>query len=125
MSYRITLSESGEFYRIVALEDVTVELARQWLAEVNDLSREQEVSCFLFDVRNARNISSDLENYYLARRDADRLGLERDARTAILVSEGDTSYDFVETTMQNAGFNVRIFTNEQAAAQWLDEFRGG
>jgi hypothetical protein len=76
---------------------------------------------FLFDVRMARNACSILENYHYAYNDPDNLHLLKDIRSAILVSKGDQSHDFVETTLRNAGINVKIFTDESAAVKFLEE----
>jgi len=49
------------------------------------------------------------------------LDLQKNARSAILTSRDDRSHDMVETFMRNAGYNVRIFTDESAAVAWLDD----
>lgn len=47
--------------------------------------------------------------------------LHRDVRAAILVDATDRKHDFVETVSRNAGYNVRVFDDEEAAIAWLDE----
>jgi hypothetical protein len=47
--------------------------------------------------------------------------LERDNRAAILVDPTDRSHDFVEVVSRNAGYNVRVFIEEERAIAWLEE----
>lgn len=121
MSYTIELSGSKEFFRIRVEEAVTVELARQWSAELQEMGREQSIRRFLFDVRSSKNFSTVLENYQFAYRDSVELKLKKNVRSAILTAQGDKSHDFVELTMKNAGYNVKVFTEESSAVAWLEE----
>lgn len=122
MSYQITVSENGKYFRIRSSGDVTVEHAYRWSEDLKEMSQAHGIRRYLFDVRNSRNVSDVLENYKFAYRDADRLGLDKTVRSAILVSYGDQSHDFIAATMHNAGFYVRLFTDERAAMLWLDDF---
>ncbi len=119
MTYTIALSEDKKFLIMRAKGDFTIDIARQWSAEITERSLELNIQGFLFDVRLARNACSVLENYNHAFRDSDNLHLIKKVRSAILISEDDRSHDFVETTFRNAGFNVKIFTDESAAVKWL------
>ncbi len=75
MGYEIQISESRKFLRVRAEGKVTVELARQWSAELKEMSRTYGIRSFLFDVRAAKNTSSVAENYFFAYKDATELGL--------------------------------------------------
>ena len=122
MNYEIEVSESERFLRLKAQGDVSVELARKWSLELKEMAHPLGITCFLFDMRIAKNVSSIIDNYYFAYRDADRLGLARNVRSAILANRADNSHNFVETTMQNANFNVRLFNEESTAISWLEEY---
>jgi len=121
MSYTITLSESRKFLEVKATGPITIDIVRQWSADIEKMSRAMDIRRFLFDVRTAQNVCTVLENYFFAYRNSMELNLPRDVRSAILVSERDQSHDFVETTLRNAGYNVRIFTDESSAVKWLEE----
>lgn len=121
MDYTIELSDDQKFFRVKVRGRVTTDLARQWYADLEDRNRSLGVKRFLFDVRSASNVSSVIENYLFAYEDTVELDMSRDVRSAILVSEGDRSHDFVETTFRNAGYNVKIFTDESSAVKWLEE----
>lgn len=120
MGYQIELSDDGKYIRIRISGEMTVELAHEFSAKLQEMSRQTGVKRFLFDSRGAQNASSMLENYSFAYRDSEALGLERNVRSAILVSHGDKSHNFIEITMRNAGFNVRLFTSEAMAVEWLE-----
>lgn len=121
MNYTVGISESGKFIHLRVEGEVSVELARKWAAEMHEMSLASGVHRFLSDVRGARNVSSILENYMFAYKDAPELSLDRNARVAILTSPDDQSHDFVEVTLQNAGYNVKLFRDESSAVQWLEE----
>ena len=114
-------SVGGKYFRINAKVDVTTEIARSWLSELANYSRESGVHNYFFDVRNVKNISNVTDNYNFAHHDVSSLNIEKTGRHAILVSPDDHSHDFIETSMLNAGYNVKIFHDEDQAINWLEE----
>ena len=100
---------------------MTTDLAGQWYADLEERNRSLDIKRFLFDVRSANNVSSIIENYLFAYEGSASLDMPRDVRSAILISEEDHSHDFIEVTFRNAGYNVRIFTDESSAVKWLEE----
>jgi hypothetical protein len=123
MCYTIELSENGQYIRILTREDVSIDMASRWAVESDNMGRAHGIKRFLFDVRGARNIASMADNYAFAYNDLSQLGVDKGARSAILIDRDDSSHDFVETTLRNAGVNVRLFTDEAAAIQWLERPR--
>lgn len=121
MNYSIKLSENQRFLEVKTTGKINIDVIRQWSADIEKRSRAMDIRRFLFDVRSAQNVSTVLENYDFAYRDSVELNLQRNVRSAILVSETDQSHDFAETTLRNAGYNVRIFTDESSAVKWLEE----
>jgi hypothetical protein len=125
VSYSIAASETGGFLTIRVEGAFDVEEARRFSAETHAKAEETGIWRFLFDMREARNAASHDSNYLFARHDMDRMGISREARAAILRSESDASHDFVEQTMQDAGFNVRSFVDPGAAVAWLRDESAG
>ena len=121
MKYTVSPSDNNKFLLMKALGDFTIDIARQWSVEISETGRKMNINRFLFDVRMARNACSIMENYNHAYNDPDNLHLLKGIRSAILVSKGDQSHSFVETTFRNAGLNVKIFTDESVAVKWLEE----
>jgi len=121
MSYQVFLAKNEKFIICQVSGEMTVETAKQFAAEIHNLSQEKNLKKFLIDVRQAPNISSIMQNYKFIYNDLNELDFQRNALTAILVNKGDHSHDFVETVSLNAGYNVKICDNEEEAIKWFDE----
>lgn len=121
VDYIIELSENQKFFRVRVKGQVTTDLARQWSVDLAERNRSLGIKGLLFDVRSANNVSSIIENYLFTYEGSVSLDMSRNIRSAILVSEEDRSHDFIEITFRNAGYNVRIFTDESVAVKWLEE----
>ncbi len=115
-----TISARKTYIRIHVMDVVTVELARLFSQEARQWGIDHNLSRFLFDMRTVPNGETTLTNYLFAYEDMAQLKLSRVARSAILVSPDDQSHQFVETVTRNAGYNVRMFTDEAAAVAWLE-----
>ena len=75
----------------------------------------------LVDLRGCRNEDKPANNFFFAKDDTQKAGLNSEARIALLVEQEDHSHDFVTTAMRNAGFNVSIFREESTAISWLTQ----
>lgn len=120
MSYEISIAENGKYVRVKVTAAITTELARQFSIDASSYGAKNDLKRYLFDVREARNVASTLLNYQYAHKEMADMKLDKTARSAILVSPADKSHDFIETLSRNAGYNVRLFTDEAAAIAWLD-----
>lgn len=121
MRYDISLSERGKYIRITILGDITVDTAWDFTRDSMEASSTHGVDRFLYDARQAQNLSSVLENYKFAYEGSKEMELSHSARSAILAAPDDKSHQFVVTAFRNAGFNVLGFTDEEAAVAWLEE----
>jgi len=121
MKYRISISESGRYIICKVFGPMTADIARQFAEGMDSLSRIKKIKRFLIDARKAPNVSGVLRNYTFVHRDMKDLDLQRDVRSAILTDPGNGSHDFVETVNKNAGYDVRVFNDEEAAIAWVDE----
>ena len=121
MNYTIELSENRKFFRIRPKVPITTKIVRQWAVELTEMSHAHGILHFLFDVRDVKNVSTILENYMFSYNEAEELKLQKNVRSAILVNQEDESHDFVETTMKNVGYNVRLFTDEASALKWMEQ----
>jgi hypothetical protein len=121
MNYTIELSENRRYLLIKTTGAITMDTVRDWSSDLEKKSCKTGIRRFLFDARSSTSISSIIENYRFAHHEAETLNMQRTARSAILVSEDDQSHDFVETTLRNAGFTVKLFTHKSSAEEWLEE----
>lgn len=123
MAFSISLSEDGTYICIVASGDITLETARNFAGQAIAQGKRLNVGCYLVDVRAGKNISTTTQKYLFAYEDMSRMGFSRSDCVAVLVRQGDTSHDFIETVFQNAGYKCRIFNEEDAAVGWIRKTR--
>lgn len=121
MDYSIKISDNGQYMRIVAEADVTIKIAFQWTSELVELTKKNGIKKYLFDSRTAKNISGTSDNYHFSYKGTSKLNLDHGVREALLVASDDRSHDFIETTKVNAGYDVKLFTDEYEAIRWLEK----
>ena len=121
MEYEISIPKNGDYISIKVNQPVTADLGRRFAVDAARLAKEQNIKKFLCDVRNAPNLQSVSEDYFYANTEMDQFGFSKATRSALLVNPDDRSHDFIETAFRNAGYNVKIFTDESAAISWLNE----
>lgn len=120
MSFEVFIADDAKHIVCRVMGSLDVGVAREFSAAIDDLNRNASIDRFLFDVRDARNVSDEIDNYNFASRDLADIELQVNARSAILVTPGDTSHDFIEQVLRRAGYRARIFDNAAAAIAWLD-----
>lgn len=115
----IKISENSKYIIVRVDENMTKSLAEHLGIEASNLGKKKHITKFLYDLRNSRNIESINTNYIFAYQEVKKIDLNPGNMVAMLTSVGDNSHNFVETVLRNAGFNVRIFNEEQEALKWL------
>jgi len=121
MSYSASLSENGKFIVCMMEDPITLDDAKEFASKVDRLSRATGVKRVFTDVRGAPNVLSVFENYDFAYKILEGLQIQRDVRAATLVDRTDSTHNFAETVIRNAGYNMRLFKDEEAAIAWLFE----
>lgn len=119
MTYEIIVSEDGGYIIVRVVGEITRENAAQFGLEAQEKGIELGLNRYLFDVRQAINVDSTLDNYEYAYQDMKSSGLRRSARVALLARAGDRSHRFIEVVSRNAGYNVRMFSDKAKALEWL------
>jgi hypothetical protein len=72
------------------------------------------------DLTHAINQESTTDQYHYAYTDmSSTQGLDRFAICAALIDPADSSHDFIETVLRNAGFNLRLLSNPAQAMAFL------
>lgn len=97
------------------------DIGRQSGVAAAQLANERNIKNFMFDVRSAPNVQSVIDDYTFAYEEMAALGFPSGSRSALLISSDDKSHDFIETAFRNAGYLVRIFTDESLAISWLEK----
>lgn len=121
MPYTVSISESKRFIRIVVRVEMSRKVAAEIASEAVPMAKKLGIENFLYDVREAPNVETVLSNYEWAYKDMAAVEADRRARRALLVHPDDHSHDFVETVARNAGYNMRIFHDEEKAVAWLED----
>ena len=121
MDYEITISKHHSHVVIKFYAAMTTSLACRCGPELVRIAAEHNINRFLFDVTQSKNIQSVTDNYYFAYKDIEDFDFPRASRSAFLVRPGDKSHDFITTAFLNAGYLVKLFTDEATALAWLDD----
>ena len=116
--FEITVEADENYIRCKVFVDISIPIAIQFTEELDKLAKEKGIKRIFMDLRSVVNIAGAGENYKFSRTEVHNLK-PQDNYVAMLISEGDHSHDFVETVSQNAGYGVRLFTNEAEALAWL------
>ena len=120
MSYEIYLSDDGKYIVTKHWGEITSELVIKRTLEAHAMGEKLGITRHLMDVTEARNIDSVTKTYKFAYKDIESVPqINLNARVAVLVSPDDHSHDFVETVTRNAGQNVTIFRDREAAIKHL------
>jgi hypothetical protein len=119
-SYTIKPSEDGAYIILKHWGEINSEMTTQRNLEAHALAAELGITRHLVDVTEARHVDTTLNTYNFAYEDMRTLpGINKNARVAVLVSPDDHSHDFVATVAWNAGQDVTLFTDREAAIQHL------
>jgi hypothetical protein len=120
MSYSIKPSEDGKYIILKHYGEINRELTTQRNLEAHALGAELGITRHLVDLTEARHVDTITNTYEFAYEDMRLLpGINKNACVAVLVSPDDTSHDFVETVTRNAGQDVTLFRDREAAIQHL------
>jgi len=99
---------------------LTIELLAELMTEITARAEDWRLTKHLIDMCEAQKQMGVSEDYDLAYKKAAGYGLKTGSRYAVLVKQAyKNEFVFVETVFQNAGYDVRIFTEEEAALAWI------
>ncbi|MFO7584917.1 MAG: hypothetical protein R6W69_09315 [Anaerolineales bacterium] len=115
-----TVSSDGKYIIHKIVGEIDARIASELNHDLVEMGRRYNINRYLTDLTECRNVDSLVDNYNYAYRDlpADPV-IDPSARVALLVSPEDHSHDFVEVTCRNAGFDVTLFRERDAAVRHL------
>ena len=120
MSYSIKPSDDGNYIILKHWGEINRELTTKRNLEAHALGAELGITRHLVDLTEAKHVDTVTNTYEFAYKDMRFLsGIKKNARVAVLVSPDDHSHDFVATVARNAGQNVTLFRDREAAIQHL------
>jgi hypothetical protein len=74
---------------------------------------------FLVDATNAPLKADIASQYFFAYEQVEKLHFRRSWKIALLIAPEDSSREFLETAIRNAGYALRCFEQREAAMTWL------
>ena len=106
---------------VIATEQVSDADARAQAAEAIGLLREQQAELVVLDCTTAR-LRVSLANLYRLPEYYRELSAPKRARVAVVLPQDGfnvEAYQFYQAACWNAGYNVRLFSQREAAEAWL------
>jgi hypothetical protein len=119
LDYQVSLSQDTKYIIIRVVKPMTNELGRRCGADAVELGITAGIKYYLFDLRGAHNVETSITNYQFAYREMGEFSFPKNSRSALLTDPDDRSHDFMETVFRNAGYMVKLFTDEASAIAWL------
>jgi hypothetical protein len=120
MKYEVSLGESGKYVRCNVYQPITAKFAVEYGQATTAFALERGIHNQLIDVRGMPNVDSVQHNYDFAYKDLQDFEDHHHSRIAVLIDPTDRTHDFIEVVARNAGYDVRLFTEEQRAIDWLE-----
>jgi hypothetical protein len=115
-----TISPDGKYIIQKIVGEIDARIANELNHDLVEMGRRHNINRYLTDLTECRNVDSVIDNYNYAYLDLpSNPAIDRSAQVALLVAPEDHSHDFVEITCQNAGFNVTLFRDRDAAIRHL------
>ncbi|MBN1439369.1 MAG: hypothetical protein JW929_08175 [Anaerolineales bacterium] len=122
MSYKLSVSADGKYIIAKHWGDLTGDVLINRIQEAHRLGEKLGITKHLMDVTEARNVDPASKTYRFANQDIRNApGISLKVTVAVLVDPEDHTHDFSETATRNAGQNVTIFTDREAAIRYLTE----
>jgi hypothetical protein len=121
MNYDITISKDEAYVLVNVTQNFTKLIAEQFMKDATELGEKNGIRKMLIDMRGISSLSSVLDKYTYAYKDGKKVGLTHVWQIALLVDQMDEDVRFMETVMKNAGFNCRLFDNQEQTVVWLEE----
>lgn len=120
MTYQTSVSQDGKFISVKVQGIITRVNAMQMNQDVHAFGRLHGLNRYLLDLTESTNSETAFGNYNFAYEDMKApVGIDRNARVAMLVEPEDHSHDFVEIVSRNSGLDVALFRDRESALNYL------
>jgi hypothetical protein len=117
--YEILSHSEGKFVTVQVWSPVTMKIAVSFTKQLTSVGKRLGVSQCVIDLRKSMSLSSLVEKYEFAYHEAKKAGLTHNWQVALLIDGENTELHFLETVMQNAGYNFQLFEKENVIIEWL------
>ena len=118
MTYKVELSEEGDYVRIILLNQLTRTEHEDFRAKALSAIDETGWDKVLIDATSASPKMSFTDDYDFTRELQSHLPINLNTAIVHCAHEAER-YQFIEDVAINRGVNLRTFTNESEALNWL------
>ena len=117
IKYEISFQENPGLVRVSIHGPLDDAAAHSIITEAIDVAGRENSTWFLYDLRDAKNKMTPTEMFYLPR----DFEISKFHRVAAIIPEDDPAGDwqFLETVERNIGIQMKLFTEEKKAIEWL------
>ncbi len=121
MSWDVNLINESKIIKLIYAGNVTSEQLREALIECATLAKKENILHFIADTTKLVDGHSVFDLYSVIQL-FDSIGFDHNIKEAVLVQVGSPALNgasFYETACLNRGYNVKIFSDETKAIDWL------
>ena len=119
MDYDITIPANKDYVFVKVNRDITKPFAEEYTKAAIEIGKKNGRFKLLVDVRGRSSSSGALGKYQFAHEGSVKVGLTRAWKIVVLRDKDKIDMQFLETVMQNAGYNYRVLSSEEEAIEWL------
>ncbi|MBN1676362.1 MAG: hypothetical protein JXR37_35285 [Kiritimatiellae bacterium] len=120
--FRVSVVKRKQPYVCVRIEgSMTKAGTIRFLSAAARHARQIDTHRFLLDLRDAQNVTSTLDDYEIAYRELENLGIWRGSKLALFTRSKSATDSFFQVVAYNAGYLCEIFSEEAAAVKWLQD----
>jgi hypothetical protein len=118
----LEIVQQNECLHAVYRGELTLDVVRTLISEIAKRGDVTGVYTYFVDLRDAQHRARTVEDYNLAYGGAAQVGLQTNSRTILLTNpEEAEQWGFVETVFKNAGFAMKVYSDESAALAAVTE----
>ncbi len=122
MKYEISVSDCRTYLHVCVNEPVTPEMLKDFIGKTAAKANESRINNFLFDLRGSDNRTDEFAHYDMVYNQSKKFGFKPNSKHALIINQKDMDdFRFIETILNNAGYQSQMFTDESPAIGWLNK----
>ena len=122
MDHKIIIKKAKNFVHIQIHGPATLEVLEEQMTRAAEKAKQWGFDRYCADFRKAERQVRVIDDYDIAYKKARKCGLMPGTKHALIVRKEDIEiFRFIETVFYNNGYNLKVFTVEDAAILWIIE----
>lgn len=116
----ISIVKSEQPYVRVRVQGVlTKKSTVEFFSAAARVAKKHNTRRFLLDLYNARSVTSVADDYEIAYRELENIGIARGSKLALLLGSQSVADVFFAVVAHNAGYICETFSDKAVAEKWL------